>query len=203
MGRIAVDVVLLPDKAMTNRAIELNRRLVTDSPPAIVLSAKDCRPHISLAMGGLEEADITAVQPRLEALAQETTVRALRIVDVVNSPNSRGGTTCLLEVEKADELQTLHERVMQEMRPWFTYDVTEAMFHDDEVAPSTLDWVRTYPQQAGYEHFHPHITIGYGRVPTDLSLPISFTVARLALCHLGNHCTCRKIVGEWNIGMRE
>ena len=39
MGRIAVDVVLLPDEAMTNRAIELNRRLVTDinngwCPPA-------------------------------------------------------------------------------------------------------------------------------------------------------------------------
>jgi hypothetical protein len=40
MKRIAVDVVLLPDEAMTDRAIGINRRLVTDHRPEIVLTKR-------------------------------------------------------------------------------------------------------------------------------------------------------------------
>jgi hypothetical protein len=68
------------------------------------------------------------------------------------------------------------------------------MIYDDVVAPSTLEWIRTYPQKSSYENFRPHITLGYGQVPPGLSFPIPFTAARLALCHLGNHCTCREML---------
>jgi len=194
VGRIAVDVVLLPDEAMTSRAIEINRRLVTNGRPEIALNDKDCLPHISLAMGCIDEADVKTVQKRLEDLVHKTDVKELRVVGVIRSTNSRGATTSVLEVEKTEELQALHELVMDEMMPLFAYDVSEAMIHDDGVAGTTLDWIRTYPQKAGYEHFRPHITIGYGQVPAGLSFPIPFTVTRLALCHLGNHCTCRKVL---------
>jgi mannose-6-phosphate isomerase-like protein (cupin superfamily) len=186
MGQIAVDVVLLPDEAMTSQAIELNRRLITNSRPEMVLSRKDCLPHISLAMGSIDEADVT--------LARKTSVRQLRIVGVVASVNPRGETTSLLDVDRTEELQALHEKVMQEMMPFFRYKVSQAMIHDDVVTGTTLDWIQTYPQKAAYEHFRPHITIGCGQAPAGLSLPISFRVTRLALCHLGNHCTCRKVL---------
>jgi 2'-5' RNA ligase len=194
MGQIAVDVVLLPDEAMTNRAIEINRRLVTNDRPEIVLSREDCLPHISLAMGCIDEADVTAIQKCLESLARTTSVRELRVADVVASVNSRGATTSLLDVDRTEELQALHEQVMQEMTPFFRYEASEAMIYDAGVSGSTLDWIRTYPQKAAYTHFRPHITIGYGQAPAGLSFPIPFRVARLALCHLGNHCTCRRIL---------
>jgi 2'-5' RNA ligase len=194
MSRLAVDVVLLPDDAMTQRAIEINRRLITNGPQGIVLSRDDHLPHISLAMGCIEQEDVSTIRQRLEDVARRTPIRELRIVGVVNSTNSRGETTSLLEVERTEELQTLHEQGMQEMEPFFRYDVTEAMIHDDVVAPSTLEWIRAYPQKSSYENFRPHITLGYGQVPPGLSFPIPFTAARLALCHLGNHCTCRKIL---------
>jgi 2'-5' RNA ligase len=194
MGRIAVDVVLLPDEAMTSRVIEINGQLIPDGPSRIVLNRKDCLPHISLAMGGLDEADVKAALDRLETVARQTTLGELRVVNLLRSTNSRGETTCLLEVERTEELQSLHERVMREMEPWFRYDVSTAMLYDDAVASSTLEWVRTYRQKAAYERFQPHITVGYGRLPADLSFPIPFSVIRLALCHLGNHGTCRRIL---------
>jgi len=194
MGQIAVDVVLLPDEAMTNRAIEINRRLIASNRPEIVLNRKDCLPHISLAMGCIDEADVTAIQKRLESLARKTSVRELRVVDVIASVNSRGETISLFDVDRTEELQTLREQVMQEMTPFFHYEVSAAMIHDDVVTGTTLDWIRTYPQKAGYEHFRPHITIGYGQVPAGLSFPIPFQATRLALCHLGNHCTCRRVL---------
>jgi len=194
MGRIAVDVVLLPDEAMTTRAIEINRQLVTNAPPEIVLSREDRRPHISLAMGCIEESDVEAIRERLAHFARETNVRRLTIVGVLSSTNSRGETSSLLEVEKTEALQALHEQVMKEMALWFRYDVDEAMIEDDVVTGTTLDWIRMYPQKASYENFSPHITVGYGQVPPHLSFPIPFTVTRLAVCHLGNHCTCRRVL---------
>jgi len=200
MGRSAVDVVLLPDKAMMDRAIEINRRLITDGRPEIVLSKEDCLPHISLAMGCINDADVNAIQERLEDLAGRTTVRQLRIVGVTSSINSRGATTSILEVEKTEELQALHEQVMKEMMPLFGPEVTEAMIYDNVVSGTTLDWIRTYPEKASYERFSPHMTLGYGQVPPGLSFPIPFRVTRLALCHLGNHCTCRKVLTSVGLG---
>ena len=199
VGRLAVDVVLLPDEVMTNQAIELNRRLVTNGRPEIVLSKQDRLPHISLAMGGIEDADVQTLQQRLESLAYKTAVRQLKVVGAISSINSHGETTSLLEVEGTPELQALHEEVTREMEPFFRYEPTEAMIDDDVVAGTTLDWIRTYREKASYEHFRPHITVGYGRVPPGLSFPIPFTVTCLALCRLGNHCTCRKILAAADV----
>jgi hypothetical protein len=115
-------------------------------------------------------------------------------VGLVSAVNSRGEPSSLLAVEKTPLLQALHEEVMQEMQPFFRYEPTKEMVDGEVVTPSTLDWIRTYPEKASYEHFRPHITLGYGPVPLALSFPIPFVVTHLALCHLGNHCTCRRVL---------
>ncbi len=194
IGQIAVDIVLLPDEAMTTRAIEINRQLITNGHPEIVLNRKDCLPHISLAMGCIDKMDVTTVRERLESVARKTPVRQLRVVGVVASVNSRGETTALLDIDRTEGLQALHEQVMQEMMPFFRYEVSKDMLYEEVVTGSTLDWIRTYPQKAAYAQFRPHITLGYGQVPAGLVFPIPFRVRRLALCHLGNHCTCRRIL---------
>jgi hypothetical protein len=58
---------------------------------------------------------------------------------------------------------------------------------------STLLWIKNYPQKSAFENFFPHITIGYGQLD-DSPFTAEFTASKLALCHLGNHCTCRKVL---------
>jgi hypothetical protein len=65
-----------------------------------------------------------------------------------------------------------------------------------------LAWIKSYPEKSSFERFSPHITIGYGEI-NDYSFPpqgvlrtMKFAVSRLALCHLGNHCTCRRILAS-------
>ena len=194
MARIATDVVLLPDETMTDRAIEANRQLTRNEHAEIVLDSARCLPHISLAMGCVAEHEVDEIATLLHCLGRETTVRQLHVVGILAHSNSRGETTQLFEVERIPALQELHERVMEGMEPFFSHDVTEAMIHDDVVAPTTLDWIRNYRQKASFEYFTPHITIGYGKAALGLSFPIPFQVTRLALCHLGNHCTCRRVL---------
>jgi 2'-5' RNA ligase len=203
MARIAADVVLLPDEAMTDKAIEINRQIIREDSAELVLSREDCLPHISLAMGGIEERQIDAIARVLERIAEETHVRQLTATGIHIPTNSKGKETALLEIERTAALQGLHERVLEEMKPFFSHDVTDGMFYDPHVTDTSVEWVRTYPQKAGYERFSPHITLGYGRAAPAFAFPIPFQAAKLAICHLGNHCTCRKVVREWNVGMLE
>jgi 2'-5' RNA ligase len=194
MSRIAVDVVLLPDKMMTVRAIELNAELVKKFGKEIVLNKENCLPHISLAMGCIEETDITSIEEVLEKIARKTSLSDLKVVGIRSSGNSKGQTVSVFEVEKTEELQLLHEEVMDKLTPYLSTDVTEDMIYGDQsVAESTLLWIKNYREKVSFENFFPHITIGYGQIEDHLS-PISFVPSELALCHLGNHCTCRKVL---------
>jgi len=194
MSRKAVDVVLLPDEAMTDRTIELNAELVKKFGNKIVLNKESCLPHISLAMGCVEEADITSVEKVLEEIAQETSLPDLKLVGIRPSGNSKGETVSVFELEKTTWLQSLHEKVMNKLAPYLSRDVTEDMIYgDQEVAESTLLWIKNYRQKSSFENFFPHITIGYGQVENH-SPQKTFAVSKLSLCHLGNHCTCRKIL---------
>lgn len=194
MSRIAVDVVLLPDEAMTDRAIEINAELVKKFGNKIVLNKENCLPHISMAMGCLEETDIASVEKVLEEIAKETSLPYLKVVGIRTSGNSKGEAVSVFEVEKTTQLQSLHEKVLDKLTPYLSSDVTEDMIYGNEkVAASTLLWIKNYRQNSSFKKFFPHVTIGYGQVEYQIQ-PVTFAASKLALCHLGNHCTCRKIL---------
>lgn len=195
----AVDVVLLPNEAMTDKAIEANAELVAKFGSEIVLNKENCLPHISLAMGCVDEKDIDSVERILRTLAEEHSLGELMVTGIRTTVNSRGESVSLFEVEKTEELQQLHQEVMEKLGAYLSYDVSSDMIYgDEEVSESALFWIANYRRKASFDKFFPHITIGYGE-PDNLSFSIKFTASRLALCHLGNHCTCRKILLSFEI----
>jgi 2'-5' RNA ligase len=196
MGRIATDVVVLPDEIMTKWAIVVNRGLVGPHTSEILLDVESCLPHISLAMGCIDEDDVHTIGTWLEELARRTAVKSLTALGIHTAINARGQKVSAFEIEKTHELQALHEEVMEKAKPVFGSDVTEAMVLGDIVAETTLEWIRTYREKASFKRFLPHITVGYGDVVTDVPFPLRFGASRLALCHLGNHCTCRRILAS-------
>jgi 2'-5' RNA ligase len=205
MGKKAVDVVLLPDEAMTEEAIEANAELVKKFGKKISLNKKNsfdftqdgCLPHISLAMGCVDEEDIALVERVLQSIAKECILSDLTISGVRNIGNSAGEKVSAFEVEKTEELQLLHETVMERLAPYLSCDVTSDMVcAEGEVEESTLLWIKNYREESSFGKFFPHITIGYGELSNFLSFPIKFTASKLALCHLGEHCTCRGILAS-------
>jgi 2'-5' RNA ligase len=195
MDKKAVDVVLLPDEAMTEKAIETNAELVKKFGKKIVLNKENCLPHISLAMGCVDEDDVASVDKILQTIAKECSLGDLKVSGVRSSGNSVGEKVSVFEVEKTEELQLLHKTVMEKLELYLSQDVTADMIYgDEEVAETTLLWIKNYREKSSFDKFFPHITIGYGELSDSSSFPIQFTASRLALCHLGNHCTCRKIL---------
>lgn len=194
MAKIAVDVVLLPSEAMTNQAIEANKELLKQYAGRIILDKENCLPHISLAMGCIDERHINDIEKILKSIAEKNNPGRLRVIGINIGTNSLGEKVSSFEVEKTEKLLSLHEEVMRRMKPYFSYNVTAEMVLSPPMAgESTLLWIKNYPEKSAFENFFPHITIGYGQAD-DSSFTAEFTAPKLVLCHLGNHCTCRKIL---------
>jgi len=191
MGRKAVDVVLLPTEAMMDRVIEVNRKLIEKSDKKIVLNKENCLPHISLAMGCVDERDIVAIEKALQTIARGYSLGDLRVIDIRTTADSAGEKVSVFEVEKTKELQLFHEKAMGKLTPYLRSDVTGDMI--SAVEDSTLLWIKNYREKSSFGNFFPHITIGYGEIENQ-PFPIKFAASKLALCHLGNHCTCRKVL---------
>jgi len=220
MAKIAVDVALLPSEEMMDKAIDANRDLLKQHPDKIVLVQTDSEPpllpreagalgvpHISLAMGCIDEKDIAEIEKVLEAIAEQHSLGKLIVVGITVSTNSVGEKVSSFQIERTETIQLLHEEVMRTLRPYFSYDATvETVLTPPQVSESTLLWIKNYPEKSSFEKFFPHITLGYGQIKVGAvrepplrtrgvgCFPIKFTVSKLALCHLGNHCTCRKIL---------
>ena len=191
--KIAIDVVLFPSDEMTARAIELNKTLSQPATDRIILDPQNCLPHISLVMGCIEPQLLPRIEPILQDIAQTQLPSRLSAVEIHIGTNSKGQKTSLLGIAPTQKLQSLHETITEKLQPFLTYDVTPPMLLAEEVSDSTLSWIKNFPADSSYDRFYPHITIGYGEL-RDIELPIEFNIARLAVCHLGNHCTCKKIL---------
>ncbi len=196
MTQIAIDVALLPEARIARLAIEVNRKLVGGGK-GIVLDESACLPHISLAMGCMERCQTDSIGKTLTAVARDCVLDELTITGIVTVLNAAGEPNSLFAVAKTRALQTLHERIMMAMEPYMSREVTADMiWGDDEPAPSTPAWVRDYREKAAFAAFFPHITIGYGTVAEPMTFPIRFVGRQIALCHLGNHCTCREVLAS-------
>lgn len=199
MSKKAVDVVLLPDDEAMDSIIELNGRLVSKFGGGIVLGRQTSLPHISLAMGCIDDGDIAAVGEILRKIADEDFPRELRITGVKVNESSNGEKISSLEIEKTENLRHLHEVITERIGIYFTYDVTDDMIYPSgRVADSSLRWIREYRTKSSFENFWPHITLGFGEID-DMEFAGTLKVSKLASCHLGNRCTCRKILTEAEI----
>jgi 2'-5' RNA ligase len=194
MAKIAADVVLLPAEEVMDKVIDANRQLPNTFSSRIILNKDDCLPHISLAMGCIEEKNIGQIEKILQDVAKEYFPNELKIVGVYIGTDESGRKVSLYHVEKTLSIQSLHEKIMEKLSPYFSYDVTKkTVLAEGRVAESTLRWIKNFPAESSFEKFFPHITIGFGETKA-LDLPIEFAPVRLALCHMGNHCTCKKIL---------
>jgi len=202
MAKIAIDIVLLPPEEIMDKAIEINQELLEKFPKKTILDKQKCIPHISLAMGVVEESKLSKVEEILREISKGFQPLSLTITNIKAGITPSGLKFCGFQIERTTELQALHETVMKKLQTICTYDVTLDMLYSKPTPEAvSLHWIRTYPTKSSFENFTPHLTIGCGETSSG-EYSIKFTAVRLAICHLGNYCTCRKILSEVNLQNR-
>jgi hypothetical protein len=197
MKPLAVDIVLIPDSRLFDQALSINADLVRHYHSDIVLHTIHCLPHISLAMGGIDQDDIPDLKQILHAIWRDHPLTDLLHTEaLVYNTNTRGDTISSIELVKDKPLQIVHEEVMDRVSPYFKYEITEDMFvGQGPISDSSLAWVNTFREKAAGEHFWPHITLGYGKART-VDIKQAFYADSMKLCHLGNHCTCQAVLAS-------
>ncbi|MCK4554854.1 hypothetical protein KAU19_07940 [Candidatus Parcubacteria bacterium] len=194
MSKIAIDVVLLPNEEMTDKAIEVSKKQSEKYNDKILLNQENCLPHVSLAMGVINKNDIKKVSRILDEIVSQFTCFKLN-VDSYRSPIiPSGDIVSEFSVEKTNDLQNLHVMIMDKLKQYLIYDVSiDMVYSPPKVEELTLHWIKGYSQNSSYDKFRPHITLGFGK-EKNIITPIAFTASVLALCYLGNYCTCRKVL---------
>ena len=195
---LAVDIVLLPPTSIARQCVALSRRLGSE----LVLGPR-AWPHLTLAMACVDMDDLPAIAAGLRALAGGTapfdvTLSGTRAI------TGSSHVTAWYEARRTRPLSNLHRASVALLAPYRRARAPEAAFArvgGEQVSASSRRWVSRFEKDASGARYRPHVTLGYGTPPAAPAL--QFPARRLALCWLGNHCTCALVLAEARIRAKD
>ena len=199
--KIAVDVVLIPPEEIIQLAIKLNKSSSDTAKEDYVLDAETCIPHITLLMGLVSRGQIGEVTTKLTNIVEGFSALNLSATGFTSSPHPDGKIFSTLAIEKNPDLQKLHETILEELAPYFSWDnVKKEMFYSPPpVREISSFWVEGFGKNSVRENYDPHISLGFAELKQSF-VPMQFIASKLALCHLGNYCTCRDVL--WSVELK-
>ena len=152
-------------------------------------------PHLTLVQQFVQTDRLPAFSRAVSTLSHTAEALALETADVV-----QGQTALIWRIVRVPALVQLHRRLMNGLRRFDARSGTLDAFVEDDESPrqADLEWVTRYRTRAAYDRFDPHITLGVG-VLSEAPAPARFIATRLALCHLGRYCTCRRLIAQWSL----
>lgn len=197
--KIAIDVALLLPEEVVGIVTSINDELVSRHNSPIRFGKGGSLPHITLAMACVSRSDIKEINERLAGIACVRKALSLQLesfsVDEELPTNERVSS---FSIQNSVTIRELQRSVREGLTPFFSHELSrEMLFRPDDVSYETFEWMKKYvhdfPRAAA---FNPHLTIGIGTTRPAISLPLPFTASELALCHLGNNCTCNTVLGS-------
>lgn len=193
---LALDVALLPPAACRPRLAALNAAL--DAPPHGFRFDDTHLPHVTLAQQFVAADRLGDLARRLADL-----VRAAAPLRLRSAGLSRGRTTSSLRLAPTAALARLHAGVMDALLPFDAGpgDASAFLSNGEPPRAADLEWVTRFREQAAHADFDPHITLGVGVAP-GAAAALDIVADRVALCHLGRYCTCRRVLAEWTLTPR-
>jgi len=188
---IALDVAILPPPDVTAKAVALSAALPESEPHPLRLDQEHL-PHVTLMQLFARVNELDEVFSRVD----ETT-RGVAPLPLRATGGGQGANTVWIAIEKTPPLVELHERLMETLRGLERPDGGTGAFFGDDARIRDVLWVTGYRLKSSFHHFEPHITLGHGSAPAIE--PFEFDADTVAVCHLGRHCTCRKVLRSWTL----
>ena len=190
---LALDLAILLPHKFQQKVLRLNANLLP--PPSGFRFDSTHLPHVSLVQ------QFVALD-RLDHFIRQTTTLLHNVRPIELRPNGprSGRTTATLIIERTTALAELHSHLMDQLLQFAVESGNTSAFLSDQEQPRSSDvrWVTTFRNEAAYDLFDPHVTLGVGSVPPRLP-QTNVLATRLAVCHLGRFCTCRRVFAEWSL----
>lgn len=191
--KLAIDVAILPPLDVMEKIIDINRQATIKNATRGPLAKDDFLPHMSLAMGGVENDSLETVQNIVEDVVKRFSPISVVLNELYYAENPDGSRTYAYRVKKSSELQQLHESLMNRLRQFFSYDCTkDSLFSKTGEEVTKPHYINKFATSYSFEAFDPHITIRTTEAVGQEILPLQFTATKVAVCHVGIKATCRK-----------
>jgi hypothetical protein len=200
---IAIDVLLVPDRATIAKSISLNAQLRANYPAGYALDTTRI-PHLTLVQRFVPAKDFKAVCSIITNVLDDGSPTAMTLTATsINSVSFEELAVAVLVIERTPELMRLHQKVTDVVVPFSVDGGSPAAFADSTVAAGTVDWVETFVPKSSGENYQPHITAGIATVPFVAQLkaapflPFAFKADALAVFQIGNFGTAARKLWEY------
>lgn len=193
MPKQAIAIVLLPPSNVMNLCVRLNRE-AWKKGKASLRFGKNMVPHICLAVGCIEDQDLSKLKTALNKIKIrpiKTHTKQISYFDK-NQPGSEDNKA-YLGVEKTKSLANLQKAVAKIAKPYLFYQAKKEMFFKShEIKESTIKTVNHYMTKNIGNHYNPHISLKCWNIKAKASM--GFTANQIAIFQLGAGCRCRKVL---------
>ncbi len=200
-GFVALNIALLVSSDIDALCRRMNTALC--AAPFSDFRKPSNYPHITLAMSVFREKEIPAIVKEVTPLKPYLPV-GFSITELYHKTSEQIGQEYQLLVEKDEDFDEFHREFMERIRPYFTSVPTTREMIDvdaDELWEShTAYWVDGFRNKRP-DSYKPHISLKCRHASLDAilpnaMLPLKGTAERMVIAHVGNYCSCRKIVKE-------
>ncbi|HWQ68065.1 MAG TPA: hypothetical protein VN372_14500 [Methanospirillum sp.] len=195
-----VDIVILPPESIQTIALSLNSDLIKLNGISPITLGEHMLPHISIAMCSITSGELKILGKELDRLCTVHLPLRLSITGLSTMQTNSGDYISGLDIDLTDALYRFHQEIINVVHPWCNRKVLSEMILLDpgeKLAPFTTVYIENFRERSALTDYHPHITLGYGyHIPKidSLEFPNNFSGNLIAVCRLGNHCTCREIL---------
>jgi 2'-5' RNA ligase len=188
-ARYAIDIAILLPPDVSQRAVALSAALPPHESRGLLLGP-EYLPHITLTQQFTSRDALDEAIARVDLVLRDQKPLSLRVTG-----GARGSNSVWMAVERTVEIMKLHERLLAATAAFDAADGDASAFFAADARDRDVRGVREFRLESSFARFMPHITLGHASEP-PLVAPIDFVATRIAMCHLGRFCSCRRIIGE-------
>jgi len=207
----AVDILINPDEAASDRARAVNERMRRSVPEGFALDATHA-PHITTLQRFVRTADLGQVFDAVEhtIAATDVTTLALRAIGIRHVDwGVPGQGLAVLQIQPNAAVLDYQARLLSAVTPCVESGGAAVAFvtdaDDPDISPTTIAWVEGFvPAQIG-DKYIPHITVGFATLDDLKEIEAAafdeFDVhpSSVAVYHLGNNGTARQLLKAWPV----
>lgn len=195
MKKLALDIAIVPPEEIMTKCIKLSEELLQHNK-SIQLNMSNKVPHITLAMGVVNEDSIEAIINKLKPLVPLNFNFSTTGLYKRQIPQ---GQVIGVKVSVNNKLMEIHKKCMDIMKPYLLddYDIN-VLADSDKADPVTLKWIKGFSLNSAYKAFSPHITLSILNTINWSPLLPAFNSSKLSIFQLGEYCTCQKEIHTFN-----
>jgi hypothetical protein len=201
MTLIAINVLLLPDAATAEKAVNTNTRLLKNYPAGFALDANHA-PHITLLQQFVPRADLAAVANVVAAvLGSEQPVQWKSTATGFYAMGYKNLGLVGIVIEPTAALQLLQQKIIAAVAPFAAAKGTAEAFapraDGESINQATVDYVNNFVGPCSGINYHPHVTCGIGTrdfvdaLKAEPFEAISFQPNRVCIYQIGEYGTAQ------------